>query len=193
MCFFVFKFFSMHVLLIVGFPGGSDDNEYPCNVGEPGSVPGLGRSPGEVNGNPLQYSCLENPMDRGAWQSTVHGVAKSWTQLSNFTITAYLLTKYYFFFFKESQVLDFKCFHSSLQPWSWFNTVILDKLFTFTLSLAFLSSKVDLVTGYFYTVTVRIREVMNGKYLAQSLLSSNNLINVNYYYCAQVLPANIWI
>lgn len=69
--------------------------------------------------------------------------------------------------------------------------MILDKLFTFTLSLAFLSSKVDLVTGYFYTVTVRIREVMNGKYLAQSLLSSNNLINVNYYYCAQVLPANI--
>ena len=91
----------MHVLLIVGFPGGSDDNEYPCNVGEPGSVPGLGRSPGEVNGNPLQYSCLENPMDRGAWQSTVHGVAKSWTQLSNFTITAYLLTKYYFFFLKR--------------------------------------------------------------------------------------------
>ena len=192
MCFFVFKFFSMHVLLIVGFPGGSDDNESACNVGEPGSIPGLGRSPGEVNGNPLQYSCLENPMDRGAWQSTVHGVAKSWTQLSNFTITAYLVTKYYFFFFKESQVLVFKCFDSSPQSWSWFNTVILDKLFTFV-SLAFLSSKVDLITGYFYTVSVRIREVTNGKYLTQSLLSSNNLINVNYYYCAQVLPANIWI
>ena len=68
--------------------------------------------------------------------------------------------------------------------------MILDKLFTFV-SLAFLSSKVDLITGYFYTVSVRIREVTNGKYLTQSLLSSNNLINVNYYYCAQVLPANI--
>ena len=44
-----------------------------CNAGDPGSIPGLGRSPGEGNGNPLQYSCLENPMDRGAWQATVHG------------------------------------------------------------------------------------------------------------------------
>ena len=49
------------------------------NAGDPGSIPGLGRSPGEGNGNPLQYSCLENPMDRGAWQATVHGVAKSQT------------------------------------------------------------------------------------------------------------------
>ena len=48
-------------------------------------IPGLGRSPGEVNGNPLQYSCLEDPMDRGAWWATVHGVAKSWTQLSDFS------------------------------------------------------------------------------------------------------------
>ena len=55
------------------------------NVGDLGSIPGLGISPGEGNGNPLQYSCLENPMDRGAWQATVHGVAKSQTQLSNFT------------------------------------------------------------------------------------------------------------
>ena len=50
-----------------------------CNAGDPGSIPGLGRSPGEGNGNPLQYSCLENPMDRGAWWVTVHGVAKSQT------------------------------------------------------------------------------------------------------------------
>ena len=55
------------------------------NAGDLGSIPGLGRSPGEGNGNPLQYACLENPMDRGAWQATVHGVAKSWTRLSNFT------------------------------------------------------------------------------------------------------------
>ena len=52
---------------------------------EPGSIPGLGRCPGEGNGNPLQDSGLENPMDRGAWQATVHGVAKSWTRLSDFT------------------------------------------------------------------------------------------------------------
>ena len=50
-----------------------------CNVGDPGSIPGLARSPGGGNGNPLQYSCLENSMDRGAWQAIVHGVAKSWT------------------------------------------------------------------------------------------------------------------
>ena len=57
------------------------------NVGDLGSIPGLGRSPGEGNGNPLQYSCLENPLDVGAWWATVHGVAKSWTRLSDFTFT----------------------------------------------------------------------------------------------------------
>ena len=62
------------------FPGGSDGKVSAYNVGDPGSVPGSGRSSGEGNGNPLQHSCLENPMDRGA---TVHGVAKSQTRLSN--------------------------------------------------------------------------------------------------------------
>ena len=60
----------------MGFPGGSEVKASACNVGDLGSIPGLGRSPGEENGNPLQYSCLENPMDRGAQQATVHGVAK---------------------------------------------------------------------------------------------------------------------
>ena len=55
------------------------------NARDPGSIPGLGRSPGEGNGNPLQYYCLENPMDRGAWQATVYGVAKSQIRLSDFT------------------------------------------------------------------------------------------------------------
>ena len=64
-------------------PGSPDDKESACNAGDLGSIPGLGRSPGGGNGNPLQYSCLENPMDRGAWQVTVHGVAKSRTWLSN--------------------------------------------------------------------------------------------------------------
>ena len=67
------------------FPGGSEVKASACNVGDLGSIPGWGSSPGEGNGNPLQYSCLENPMDRGAWQATVHGVAKSWTRLSDFT------------------------------------------------------------------------------------------------------------
>ena len=55
----------------------SDGKESSCNAGDLGSIPGSGRSSGEGNGNPLQYPCLENPMDRGAWQATVHGVAKS--------------------------------------------------------------------------------------------------------------------
>ena len=54
----------------------------PANAGDAGSIPGLGRSPGEGNGNPLQYTCLGNPMDKGAWWATVHGVTKSGTQLS---------------------------------------------------------------------------------------------------------------
>ena len=58
-----------------------------CNAGDPGPIPGSGRSPGEGYGNPLQYSCLENPMDGGAWWATVHGVTKSQTRLSNFTFT----------------------------------------------------------------------------------------------------------
>ena len=63
--------------------GGSDDKESACNAGDLISIPGLGTSPGERNGNPLQYSCLGNPIDRGTWQATVHGIAKSQTWLSN--------------------------------------------------------------------------------------------------------------
>ena len=61
------------------FPGGSDGKESTCNAADLGLIPGLGRSPGERNSNPLQYSCLENSMDRGAWWATVHGVANSQT------------------------------------------------------------------------------------------------------------------
>ena len=66
-----------------GFPSGSVVKNPPANAEDVGLFPRLGRSPGEGNGNPLQYSCLENPMDRGAWQAKAHGVAKSWTQLSD--------------------------------------------------------------------------------------------------------------
>ena len=68
------------------FPGASDGKASAYNVGDPGSIPGSGRSPGEGNGNPLQYSCLENTMDRGAWWATIHGVAKSRTRLSDFCV-----------------------------------------------------------------------------------------------------------
>ena len=67
----------------VGFPDGSEGKESTYHVGDLGSIPELGRYPGEGNGTPLQYSCLENPMDRGAWWATVHGMAKSQTRLSD--------------------------------------------------------------------------------------------------------------
>ena len=76
---FFFFFFSWDIVSV----GDSDGKESACNVRDLGSVPGLGRSPGGGHGSPLQYSCLENPMDRGTWQAAVHGVAKSWTRLSN--------------------------------------------------------------------------------------------------------------
>ena len=64
------------MIIHCGFLGGSEGKACTCNVGDPGSIPGSGRSPGEGNGSPLQYSCLENPMYREAWQATVHGVSK---------------------------------------------------------------------------------------------------------------------
>ena len=81
------------VLQIPKFPGGSEVKASACRVGDLGSIPGSGRSPGEGNGNPLQYSCLENPMDRGAWWATVHRVAKSQTRLSYFTFKFQSLTE----------------------------------------------------------------------------------------------------
>ena len=65
------------------FPGGSDGKESACSAGNPSSIPGSGRSHGEGNGNPLQFSCLENSRDRGAWQATVHDITKSQTQPSD--------------------------------------------------------------------------------------------------------------
>jgi len=65
------------VISAYSFLGGSNGKESACNVGDPDSIPGLGRSPGEGNGNPLQYSYLENSTDRGAWQAKVHGFSKS--------------------------------------------------------------------------------------------------------------------
>ena len=67
----------------LGFPHGLDSKESACNARDLGLIPGWGRSSGEGNGNPLQYPGLENPLDRGAWSATVHGVTKIWTLLNN--------------------------------------------------------------------------------------------------------------
>ena len=86
------KIFALLTIFVVeqmnkkGFPGGSVVKDLPASAGDAGDVgliPESGRSPGGGNGNPLQYSCLKNSKDRGAWQATVHGVTKSWTQLSD--------------------------------------------------------------------------------------------------------------
>ena len=77
------KFKKNNQLQSQGFPGSSEGKESFCNVGEAGSNPGLGRSPGERSGNPLQYSCLENSTERRAWRGTVHEIAKSQTRLSD--------------------------------------------------------------------------------------------------------------
>ena len=72
---------TLHSAGTRGFPGVLDGKESACNAGDPGLITGLGRSPGEGSSNPLLYSCLENPMDRGAWWAWVHGVTKSRTEL----------------------------------------------------------------------------------------------------------------
>ena len=90
-CFQLFTYFLEKVVafsyidLCKGFPGSLEVKASGHNAEDLSSIPGLGRSPGKGNGNPLQYSCLEDPMDGGTWWATVHGVAKSRTRLSNFT------------------------------------------------------------------------------------------------------------
>ena len=98
----------MHVTIICnsGLPGGSDGKACACNAGDLGLIPVSGRSPGERNGNPLQYSCLENPMNRGAWQVIVHGVAKSQTRLSDFT--------FFHFHFSQDRGLQSRSFWTHL-------------------------------------------------------------------------------
>ena len=87
--------------VLSGFPGSSDGKESSCNAGDPNLIPGSGRSPGEGTGNPLQYSCLLNSMDRKAWQATVHGATKSriWLSDQKFHLQmSYLEWKWYVFF-----------------------------------------------------------------------------------------------
>ena len=92
-CFLSFFFFFNVLVIQKKLTGsGSDSKAAACSAGDPGLIPGSGRSPGEGNGNPLQYSCLKNSMDWGAWWATVHGVAKSRTRLNDFTLTSLSLS-----------------------------------------------------------------------------------------------------
>ena len=80
----LYSFVPLFISIVVkfsfrGFPGGSEGGESACNERDPGLIPWSGRYPGEGNGYPLQYSCMGNPIDRGAWRATVHRVAESWT------------------------------------------------------------------------------------------------------------------
>ena len=74
-----YKYSKDWYFLLIFFPGGPDGKESACNAGDLGSIPGSGRSPGEENGNPLQYSYPKNSVDRGVWWAIVHGVTNSWT------------------------------------------------------------------------------------------------------------------
>ena len=75
--------YNILLYIMLGLPCSSTGKEPTCDAGDQDSIPGLGSSSGEGNGNPFQYSCLENPMGRGAWQTTIHGLQKNLTQLSN--------------------------------------------------------------------------------------------------------------
>ena len=94
---------DFYLCLNCPFPGGSEVKASAWNAGDPDLIPGLGRSPGEGNGNPFQYSCLENPMEAGAWWATVHGVAKSRKRLSDFTFTFKLSHRNLFFHISGGQ------------------------------------------------------------------------------------------
>ena len=112
------SYLKINYIFWVGFPGGSDGKESACNAGDPSSTPGAGRSPEEGNGYPLQYSCPENSMDRGAWRATVHGVG--WRYISTFLFThsfsKYLLITYYWPVWDGPSSL-----HGKLQQWTKYN------------------------------------------------------------------------
>ena len=113
---FILAFICSSLLMVSGFPGGSEDKESTCNTGDLGLIPGLGRPPGEGDGNPLLYSCLENPMDGGSWKAAVHGVTQSRTRLSDFTFT-------FHFGCKDNQS-DFSIDHLVMSMYRVFSCVI---------------------------------------------------------------------
>ena len=154
----------------MGFPGGSEGKESACNVGDPGSIPALGRSPGEENGNPLQYTCLENSMNRGAWQATVHGVAKSRTWLSDFTFPE----------IKNLASLPFPGVHASFHVKS--GTALFQPVFSF-LSLpswcwshSLCSTFIQLSLDVFYVPGLSLRLRAQGTLLVQTLPPRSSLL-----------------
>ena len=103
----------------IGFPGGSDSKESTCNARDLGLIPGSGGSLGEGHGSPFQYSHLENPRDRGAWWATVHGITKSWKQLSDLTHkfqSIWLSQDFFLSFQSEYSSLIIRIYHFS--SWS---------------------------------------------------------------------------
>ena len=98
------------------FPGGSDGKASACKAGDLGLIHRSGRSPRKGNGNPIQYSCLENSMDRGAWQATDHGIAKSQTQLSNFTKNTQTINNIKDHFLNKTELLRIKSSKTTITP-----------------------------------------------------------------------------
>ena len=97
----IYMYIYMYIYFLWGFPGGPNGKNLPANtrdLRDVGWIPGLGRSPGGGYGNPLRYSCLENPMDKGAWQATVHRVAQSWTWLKWLSRHKYVYAIYIYSF-----------------------------------------------------------------------------------------------
>ena len=115
---------SVCMYVDTGFPGGSVVKNPPAKAGDMGLIPGLGRFPGEENGNPLQYSCLENPLDRGVWKAIVHEVSKSWTWLNDQTHThMYICT---------GVCLYLTSFFKFLFIWPWWVWVAALRIFDFS-------------------------------------------------------------
>ena len=108
-------------LLLWDFPGGLTIRNPPANAGDKVSIPGLGRCPGKGNSNPLQYSCLGNPMDREAWQSTVMGSQKSWTRLSDWTELNW--TEWYWAGEGKGNPLQYSSLENSMDREAWQATV----------------------------------------------------------------------
>ena len=173
-----------------GASGGSDSKESACNAGDPDSILEFGRSPGEGNGSPLQCSCLENPMDRGAWRAIVHGVAKSWTWLSNMCVTS-------------THMLQVHCFHNtfSFLPWTlqWtvdnclFNLNFISNLYTSHISLSNIRTvRIELKVALKNDVVTRLRSngIFWGKFLHLFGNNKNALYlctTLTFYYCFTII------
>ena len=127
MCVCVCVCVCMCVFVCIGFPGGADGKESTYSAGDLGSIPGSERSLGGGHSNPLQYSCLKNPTDRGAWRATVHGVAKSWMDMTEWAWTNLI-------------VMYFRCGDGSFLSESLFSLVKCSSIIFWTISLIQLSS-----------------------------------------------------